>query len=186
MSLQGRKVSKLAQDWRKKQAFDAVTSDPYLGHKIRMMALMEGVVKHVDRPLVFAGGRNRCAATLTAAFERLDVGAMINRSADDFSPTSLEHCLLADSSWRVSIRTCMFSGKPVEIRWHVLDRDNIAGAGSKMIDYARKTLCDNGYRDRTFNMIGHDTVHFSQSDHDLWKRKFAVHEEPEPPEPDDY
>ena len=70
----------------------------------------------------------------------------------------------------------MFSGKPVETRWHVLDRDNIAWAGSKMIDYARKTLCDNGYR----------AVHFSQSDHDLWKRKFAVHEEPEPPEPDDY
>ena len=77
------------------QLFDAVLSDPYLGHKIRTMVLMGDVITHVDRPLRFVGGRNRCAATLLAAFERLNVNAMIDRNKDSFSPSSLEHCLLA-------------------------------------------------------------------------------------------
>ena len=41
--VRGRTMSKLAQAWRKKQLFDAVLLDPYLGHKIRMMALLRQV-----------------------------------------------------------------------------------------------------------------------------------------------
>ena len=156
--VRGRKVSKLAQDWRKKQLFDAVVLDPYLGHKIRTMALMGDVVTHVDRPLRFVGGRNRCAATLVAAFERLSVGAMIECDKDDFSPSSLEHCLLAADR----VRQC--GGK-----YGVLDFDSIDRAGYAMIQHARETLCDNVLNEP-----------LSDDDCDLHKRKFRVWVPPDP------
>ena len=157
--VRGRTMSKLAQAWRKKQLFDAVLLDPYLGHKIRTIALMGDVITHVDRPLRFVGGRNRCAATLLAAFERLDVNAMIDSNKDDFSPSSLEHCLLAAD--RV-ITTGFYRG--------VLEFDNIDRAGWAMIQHAREALCDNGW--------------LSDVDCDLYERTFAGWVPPDPA--DDY
>jgi hypothetical protein len=149
------------------QLFDAVLSDPYLGHKIRTIALMGDVITHVDRPLRFVGGRNRCAATLLAAFERLNVGAMIGGSKDGFSPSSLEHCLLAADR----VTAGLYHG--------VLNLDSIDSAGSAMIDHARETLCDNGW----------SQLPLSDVDYDLYKRKFAGYVPPDPVEsnmPEDY
>ena len=38
--VKGRKMSKLAQAWHRKQLFDAVLSDPYLAHQIRTINVM--------------------------------------------------------------------------------------------------------------------------------------------------
>ena len=115
---------------------------------------------HVDRPLRFVGGRNRCAATLLAAFERLNVGAMIGGNKDGFSLSSLEHCLLAADR----VTAGLYHG--------VLDLDSIDSAGSAMIDHARETLCDNGW----------SQLPLSDVDYDLYKRKFAGYVPPDPVE----
>ena len=108
------------------QLFDAVFGDPYLGHKIRTIALMQEVT-HVDRPLRFVGGRNRCSATLSAAFERLNVNEMMYRDKDDCSPSSLEHCLLAADR----VNFLQRGGK-----YGALDFDSIDRAGYAMIQHA--------------------------------------------------